>query len=118
MQREEIAALPFYDLEAVAEGFKATSPIWEAGALGSLLFVLIKHAPSAPQALEAREGVRGAVGPTPRWLVPGPRSWRLGQEPFTQGVRITVDFSERFKHYVYQANHHVKRDSGPPTSKC
>lgn len=86
MQIEEIAALPFYDLEAVAEGFKATGPIWEAGALGSLLFVIIKHAPSVPQALEAREGIRGAVGPTSRWLVPGPRSW-------TQGVRITVDFT-------------------------
>lgn len=72
---------------------KQPGPIGEVAALGSFLFVLIKHAPSVPQALEAKEGVLGAVDPTPRWLVPGPRSWRLGLESLTQGVRITVDFS-------------------------
>jgi hypothetical protein len=49
LPREEIAVLLFYDLHGVAEGFRAASPIKETGALGSLLFMFIKHFPDVSQ---------------------------------------------------------------------
>lgn len=85
VQRKEIATLLFYDLDAVAEGFKAASPIWEAGALGSHLFILIKRAPCVPQPLEASECVLRVADPTPSCLVSDPRSWRLGTRAWLRG---------------------------------